>query len=114
MEMRLRWAIGLLGLVLSLPTRGDAQEVATGNRNQEVVRRHLMLVNAGRWKEAAELFAPNVRHHLGSWQDDEERVVQGRETLTRNFEDIFAPFRTGRWKSSRWWYRARMLSFAAE
>jgi predicted ester cyclase len=51
-----------------------------------------MLVNAGKWTEAAELFAPNVRHHLGSWQDGEERIVQGRETLTRNFEDIFRTF----------------------
>lgn len=92
MTKRLRWATGVLCLVLYLPTPGSAQEVGTGDRPQEVVRRHLTLVNAGQWKEAAELFAPDVRHHLGSWQDGVERIVQGRETLTRNFEDIFRTF----------------------
>jgi predicted ester cyclase len=49
-------------------------------------------MNAGDWKQAAELFAPDVRHHLGSWRDEKETIVQGKQTLTENLQDIFATF----------------------
>lgn len=59
---------------------------------RDVVRRHLELMNAGDWKQAAEFFAPDVRHHLGSWREGGEGIVQGKVTLTENLQDIFATF----------------------
>lgn len=91
MKMRSSWALGVLCVALSMSTT-RTESVTSGNPNGEIVRRHLTLVNAGKWKEAAELFAPDVRHHLGSWQNGEERIVQGRERLASNFEDIFRTF----------------------
>jgi steroid delta-isomerase-like uncharacterized protein len=61
-------------------------------RNREIVRRHLELMNRGDWKQAAELFAPDVRHHLGNWQQGSERIVQGQQTMVDNLEDIFRTF----------------------
>src|SRR5919204_1768008 len=57
-----------------------------------VVRRHLDLMNRGNWREAAELFAPDVRHHLGTWPAGEERIVRGKQTLMDNLQDIFTTF----------------------
>ena len=57
-----------------------------------VVRRHLDLLNRGDLREAAELFAPDVRHHLGTWLGGSERIVQGRQTLMDNLQDIFTTF----------------------
>ena len=87
-----RWPLALLvsmSIAVSIPARAQSSEV---DRNRAVVRQHLALVNAGNWKEASELFAPDVRHHLGSWADSVERLVQGRTTLAANFEDIFRTF----------------------
>lgn len=61
-------------------------------RNKEIVRRHLELMNRGDWQQAAAMFAPNVRHHLGNWQEGDERIVQGQKVLTDNLEDIFRTF----------------------
>lgn len=69
-----------------------AQISADTNASSAVVREHLELVNAGKWQRASEYFDVDVRHHLGSWQSGEERIVQGRSTLARNFEDIFRTF----------------------
>jgi predicted ester cyclase len=49
-------------------------------------------MNAGDWKQAAEFFAPDVRHHLGSWRQAGEVIIQGKVTLTENLQDIFATF----------------------
>ena len=57
-----------------------------------VVRRHLDLLNRGDWREAAELFAPDVRHHLGNWPGGQEGIVQGRQALMDNMRDIFTTF----------------------
>lgn len=83
-------SIGVASVILAVST--SAQGVAEVDRNRDVVRQHLALVNAGKWKEASELFAPDVRHHLGSWTDSVERIVQGQKTLAANFEDIFRTF----------------------
>lgn len=58
----------------------------------EVVRRHYELMNAGDWKHAADLFAPDVRHHLGNWREEGEAIVHGKQALTENLEDIFTTF----------------------
>lgn len=46
----------------------------------------------GSWREAAELFAADVRHHLGSWPQGSQAIVRGKATLTANLEDIFRTF----------------------
>jgi steroid delta-isomerase-like uncharacterized protein len=84
--------------ILALLTTADvssvlvAQTTADTKRNEELVRRHLELMNRGDWKQAADLFAPDVRHHLGTWQAGTERIVQGQKILTDNLEDIFRTF----------------------
>jgi predicted ester cyclase len=49
-------------------------------------------MNSGKWKEAAEMFSPEVRHHLGTWESGREGIVQGKEILTQNLDDIFRTF----------------------
>lgn len=93
--MRATW--GLVAFIVVLTTVGDtsllvAQTAGETERNRDVVRRHLELMNSGDWKQAAALFSPEVRHHLGNWQQGAEGIVQGRETLTANLEDIFRTF----------------------
>ena len=62
------------------------------NRNREVLRRHLELMNRGEWRQAAEFFAPDVQHHSGNWQKGTEAVFRGKQLLTDNLEDIFRTF----------------------
>jgi steroid delta-isomerase-like uncharacterized protein len=62
------------------------------NRNREVVRRQLELMNRGDWRQAAELFALDVQHHSGNWQTGTEAVFRGKTLLTDNLEDIFRTF----------------------
>lgn len=93
--MRALWSLAAFIVVLTIV--GDtaslvAQSTGETERNREVVRRHLELMNRGDWKQAATLFAPEVRHHLGNWQQGEEGIVQGQKTLTDNLEDIFRTF----------------------
>ena len=71
-------------------------------------------MNRGDWKHAAELFAPDVRHHLGNWQQGSESVVQGQKTVIDNLEDIFRTFPDWKMeivdialKASRWSSGAR-------
>jgi steroid delta-isomerase-like uncharacterized protein len=59
---------------------------------REVIARHLELMNRGDWKRAAEMFAPDVRHHLGTWREGSEGIVNGQQTLTENLQDIFRTF----------------------
>src|SRR5262245_19354219 len=57
-----------------------------------IVRQHLDLLNRGDWREAAELFAPDVRHHFGTWLVGSEGIVQGRQTMMDTLQDIFTTF----------------------
>lgn len=83
--------VTVVTLVAGWPVK-VAQTVSGTERNKDIVRLHLELMNRGAWKQAAELFAPDVRHHLGNWQQGSERIVQGKKTLTDNLEDIFRTF----------------------
>jgi steroid delta-isomerase-like uncharacterized protein len=62
------------------------------DRNREIIRRHLELMNRGEWRQAAEYFAPDVQHHLGHWQAGSERMISGKQLLTDNLADIFQTF----------------------
>lgn len=93
--MRATW--GFVAFIAVLAIVGDtslhvAQTASVTERNREVVRRHLELMNGGAWKQAAAMFAPEVRHHLGNWQEGAERIVQGQAALLDNLEDIFRTF----------------------
>src|SRR5262245_40194728 len=93
--MRATW--GLVAFTFVLSTVGAsslqvAQPAGETERNREVVRRHIELMNRGEWKQAAALFSSDVRHHLGNWQQGTESIVQGQDTLTDNLEDIFRTF----------------------
>jgi steroid delta-isomerase-like uncharacterized protein len=74
---------------LSIAGRGQTSET---ERNREVVKRHLELMNRGEWRQAAEYFAPDVQHHLGNWQTRTEGIVRGKKVLTDNLVDIFKTF----------------------
>jgi predicted ester cyclase len=84
----------LIGIAMLMfgATAVVAQTVAETERNRDIVRRHLDFMNRGEWRQAAELFSPDVRHHLGTWQTGAEGIVQGRQILTDNLEDIFRTF----------------------
>jgi len=93
--MRVTWAVVAATVVLTALGGGSlraAHTAAETDRNREIVRRHIELMNRGDWKQAAELFAPDVRHHLGNWQQGSEGIVQGKKTLIDNLEDIFRTF----------------------
>ncbi len=38
------------------------------------------------------MFAPEVRHHLGTWREGSEGIVTGQQILTDNLQDIFRTF----------------------
>ena len=64
-------------------------------RNKQIIRQHLETMSRGEWRQAAEFFAEDVRHHLGVWQDGNQRTVGGvggKKLLTDNLEDIFRTF----------------------
>jgi steroid delta-isomerase-like uncharacterized protein len=84
----------LVGVIAAAATQllPLAQAASETHRNRAVVTKHLELMNRGQWKEAAEMFAPDVRHHLGNWQSGEERIVTGRQALTGNLEDLYRTF----------------------
>ena len=65
---------------------------ANAERNKQVIRQHIETMNRGEWRQAAEYFADDVRHHLGNWQDGQQRSVQGKKVLTDNLDDIFRTF----------------------
>lgn len=93
--MRTVWSLAALVIVLTIIADSPVQAVQTASeteRNRDAVRRHLELMNRGDWKQAAELFAPDVRHHLGMWRQGSEGIVRGKKTLIDNLEDIFRTF----------------------
>jgi hypothetical protein len=67
-------------------------------------------MNRGEWRQAAEYFADDVRHHLGVWQEVNQRTVGGKKLLTDNLEDIFGTFPIGGWRSLTSWLKAMPLS----
>jgi steroid delta-isomerase-like uncharacterized protein len=81
-------------IVLSLVLVSSASAQAPTERNREVIKHFYTLVNDGQWREAALLFAPDVRHHLGNWHalGDQEAVMNGRDVLTGNLEDLQLTF----------------------
>src|SRR5262245_22303436 len=85
----------LLAALVSVGVLGAAssQSVSETERNRGVITAFHELMNRGEWKQAAELFAPDVRHHI-SWRgvDKDEVIVSGRENLTANTGDIFQTF----------------------
>jgi len=91
---RLLIAIAVMAVGMSIGSFGQMSET---ERNREVVKRWFDLINRGEWRQAAEVFAPDVQHHLGNWQTGTEAIVRGRQVLIDNLEDIY---RTGaRYKS---------------
>ena len=74
-----------------MPLVPQARAADTTSSRDVVVRYH-DLINQGDWKQAAEYFAPDVRHHRGNWQTGSEATVVGKQALTDNLEDIFRTF----------------------
>ena len=85
------FVVGLVIAAAGMPVALGGQTSAT-ERNREVVRHHLELMNRGKWREAGEYFAADVQHHLGHWQAGTERIVRGKKVLTDNLADIFLTF----------------------
>ena len=86
---RLLIAVALTAVGMSVAPFGQTSET---ERNREVVKRWFDLINRGEWRQAAELFAPDVQHHLGNWQTGTEAIVRGRQVLIDNLEDIYRTF----------------------
>jgi steroid delta-isomerase-like uncharacterized protein len=82
-------ALALVTIALSSFLLGQTPDPG---RTREVVRRYFDLINRGEWRQAAELFAPDVQHHLGNWRTGSEAIVLGRTVLTDNLEDIYRTF----------------------
>jgi len=78
-----------LAVAASVAPRAQTSDT---QRNREVIRQHLELMNRGEWRRAAESFAEDVQHHRGNWQDGTERIVRGKKVLTDNLEEIFRTF----------------------
>ena len=81
--------LGAVSLGMSVSVRA---QVPAAQDNREIIRIHLDLMNRGEWRQAAEYFAEDVRHHRGNWQDGVESIVRGKKALTDNLEDIFRTF----------------------
>jgi len=83
-------------LACGSPAVAGAQSGSDAERNKQVIKQHLETMSRGDWRQAAEFFADDVRHHLGVWQDGQQRVVGGKPgakaILTDNLADIFATF----------------------
>jgi steroid delta-isomerase-like uncharacterized protein len=77
---------------ITMPRSLLSQASAETERNRQLITRHFELMNSGKWREAAEMFALEARHHLGTWESGGERIVQGKEILTQNLDDIFRTF----------------------
>ena len=94
MRKHVQYAALLVALVaIGISSAESAQSLSETERNRQVVTTFHELMNRGEWKEAADLFAPDVRHHI-SWRgvDKDEVIVSGRTTLLENTEDIFRTF----------------------
>ena len=87
-----RWqSLDVICVLTSMAMPGPllSQASADTERNRQLITRHLELMNSGKWREAAEMFSPEVRHHLGTWgESGGERIVQGKDVLTQNLDDI--------------------------
>lgn len=83
------FAVAAVAVGMSIALVGQTSDT---DRNRDVVRRYFDLMNRGDWRHVAELFAPDVQHHLGNWQSGTEVVVRGRQVLTDNLEDIYRTF----------------------
>jgi len=69
-----------------------AASTDTPESNRQLITRHFELLNGGKWREASEMFATDVRHHLGAWPSGQEGVVQGKDLLIQNLDDIYRTF----------------------
>lgn len=90
-----RWLLLIVICVLTsmaMPRPMVSQASVDTERNRQLIARHLELMNSGKWKEAAEMFSQEVRHHLGTWESGREGIVQGKEILTQNLDEIFRTF----------------------
>jgi steroid delta-isomerase-like uncharacterized protein len=86
---RLLIAVAMMAIGMSVGSFGQTSET---ERNREIVKRWFDLINRGEWRQAAEVFAPDVQHHLGNWQTGTEAIVRGRQVLIDNLEDIYRTF----------------------
>lgn len=82
----------ILIALCAAPAGSARAQTPDTQRNRDVIRQHLDLMNRGEWRKAAEYFADNVQHHRGNWQDGAEGIVRGKKALTDNLEDIFRTF----------------------
>ena len=62
---RLLIAVAMMAVGMSVGSFGQTSEI---ERNREIVKRWFDLINRGEWGQAAEVFAPDVQHHLGNWR----------------------------------------------
>jgi len=83
---RLLIAVAVMAAGMSVGSFGQTSE---SERNREVVKRWFDLINHGEWRQAAEVFASDVQHHLGNLQTGTEAIVRGRQVLIDNLEDIY-------------------------
>ena len=83
--------VAVAAIAIGGPVSSRAQTSET-QRNRDVIRQHLDLMNRGEWRQAAEYFAEDVQHHRGNWQNGTEAIVRGKKALTDNLEDIFRTF----------------------
>ena len=92
--MTTRWLAVLVGVLAIAAVQSSLRAQASSETDQHraLVARHIELVNRGQLKEAAEMFAPDVRHHLGNWPSGQEGIVTGRQALLENLEDIARTF----------------------
>jgi hypothetical protein len=80
---RSRYAALAVLLACGSPAVVGAQSGADAERNKQVIRQHLETMSRGEWRQAAEFFADDVRHHLGVWQTRQIAVEIGSGELTR-------------------------------
>jgi steroid delta-isomerase-like uncharacterized protein len=83
--------VAVAAIATGVPVSSRAQTSET-QRNRDVIRQHLDLMNRGEWRQAAEYFSEDVQHHRGNWQNGTEAIVRGKKALTDNSEDIFRTF----------------------
>lgn len=94
MQKHMQYAALLAALVaIGVSSAESAKSSSETERNRQVVTAYHELMNRGEWRQAADLFASDVRHHI-SWRgvDKDEVIVSGRTTLMENMEDIFQTF----------------------
>jgi steroid delta-isomerase-like uncharacterized protein len=91
-----RWQLLVVTCVfasMAMPRPLLAQASADVERNRQLITRHIELMNSGKWRDAAEMYSPEVRHHLGNWlESGGERIVQGKDVMVENLDDIFRTF----------------------